>query len=150
MLGDTIQKFSQVADSVRFHDKKSDNVESFFKDELNCEFVPSQVVEFYSNYDGATFSIAKIYPINDLKEQYTKFKDKLAGFNINYDDDKYVPIGIDGMGGYFVFSSNKEDKTIYWIDHENVDKDLDKFTDFKEFLEDRLDSELYIKENDKN
>ena len=51
------------------------------------------------------------------------------------------------MGGYYAFISNKKDESIYWLDHENPDE-LNKFEDFKSFLEDRYECEVYIMEED--
>ena len=127
---------------------KNSNVLEYFKNTLNCSYVPKQVVEFYSKYDGARFTINDMYSLKELKDLASDFKYESKAFKIKYEDDMYIPIADDGMGGYYVFSSNKKDNKIYWIDSENIGSKWFEYKDLADFLDDMNKAAIYCNENE--
>lgn len=149
MLKQVIEEIKKRPDLISFIEKKNEDVSDYFRNVLHCAFVPKQVIEFYENYNGADFSINSIYQLHKLKDLLDVFKREVKSFDIEYDEDKYIPISDDGMGGFYVFSSNKEDDKIYWIDTENVGNEWKIYDDLADFLDEMYKTALYIEEHDK-
>jgi len=142
-----IKKFYDLQqDTIYFEKKENNNVEATLAS-IGCDFFPKQLVEFYSSYKFARFSADDILSLEEIENELENFADFLDAMGIDNTEDRYVPFGVDGMGGYYAFISNKKDESIYWLDHENPDE-LNKFEDFKSFLEDRYECEVYIMEED--
>lgn len=146
-MEEIIQKFNKLQrDTIFFEKKKNSKVESILKS-MGCEFYPVQLVEFYSSYEFARFSADDILPLEELESEIEYFEEFLEDMGIDSKENHYVPIGLDGMGGYYVFISNKKDEAIYWIDHDNPDE-INSFENFHAFLEDRYECEVFIMESD--
>ena len=140
MIEDIIKKYEETADFTKQENK---DVEKFFKEDLDCKFVPNGVLEFYKKYDGCMLSVNDIFSLQEIEEEMADyFKSFLKGMGID-SEERYVPIANDGMGGYFVFLSDKDEEIIYYLDHEFPDERT-TFDSFEEFLEEQLsmDSDL--------
>lgn len=142
MLKEIINNIESRTDSIKFIKVKNNNVDEYFKMQLGCEFVPKQIIEFYENYDGASFLISDIYSLKSLKDLKEQFINDANNFEIEYTKDKFIPIANDGMGGFYVFSSNKNDEKIYWIDSENVGQEWMYYQNLEEFLNEMYNAVL--------
>lgn len=146
MLEETIENIKNNTDTITFIDGSNNNVEDYFKSELNCSFVPKQVIEFYEKYDGIDFDINELYSLKQIKEETNELKEYSDSYEIDYDNNKYIPIANDGMGGYYAFLSDREDEKIYWIDTENVGNEWKQYKDLSEFLNEVLEFVLNTEE----
>ena len=144
-MKNTIKKLQELQQDTIYFEKKTNNkVEAILKS-IGCEFYPEQLVEFYSSYEFARFSADDILSLEEIENELESFADFIDAMGIDNAEDHYVPFGLDGMGGYYAFISNKKDEAVYWLDHENPDE-LNKFENFNSFLQDRYECEVYIME----
>ncbi|MBR6034206.1 MAG: SMI1/KNR4 family protein [Clostridia bacterium] len=148
MLDDIINKIEGRPDLINLNEGGNSDAESFFKNNLKCEYVPKQIVEFYEKYDGATFTINDLYSLDELSDLFDSLNDEAYAFDIDMEKDRFVPIADDGQGGYYAFISNREDDKIYWIDHENVGNSWYTNRDLADFLDEMLGAAIYCEENE--
>ena len=142
MIEDIIKEYEDVLDFVK---QDHQEIEKFFRNELQCENIPKGVLEFYKKYDGCSLSINDIFSLEEIKQiLLDEFDDFLDAMGIDKEEGRYVPIADDGMGGYYVFLSSEKDETIYYLDTEFPDEIQDLYKNFAEFLEDIciMDAEL--------
>lgn len=141
MIESIIEKYDKISGFVA---QENSEVEKFFEEDLNCEYVPNGVKEFYKKYDGCRLSINDIFSLKQIEKSLNEFFPTfLVGMGIDGNVYKYVPIADDGMGGYYVFLSNKEEEKVYYLDHEFPDEPV-IYDTFEDFLDDILsmDSDL--------
>lgn len=140
MLKEVIEEFEDI---VEFNVQGESNVKAYFSDELGLTNVPTGVIEFYEEYDGARLSINDVFSLEEIKQELEDFDIFLKAMGLNPDTDKYVPIANDGMGGYYAFLSNSDEETIYYLDHEFPDN-INSYESFEDFLRDicEMDADL--------
>lgn len=106
-------------------------IKKTFSEKLKCEFVPVGVINYYLENDGEDIAAGYILSLEDIVNEISDFKEKFLPFmDIKDDNDGFIPFADDGMGGYYVFSSKRNDEKIYYLDHEYGPTKIDTFDNF--------------------
>lgn len=111
-------------------------IKMIFKEKLKCEFIPVGVINYYLENNGEDIAAGYILSLENIVDETSNFRTQFLPFmDMTDENDKFIPVADDGMGGYYVFSSKRNEEKIYYLDHEYGPTKIDSYENFGQWYD---------------
>jgi hypothetical protein len=128
-LNMVMEKLKNYPNLFELDEQKNKDIISYFKDTMNCTYLPYDFIQFMNIIDGLHTEIFTIFSIEEKPSLEMKFIDySNEEFVSNYlksfktkIDSKLLFFAFDNVNGFYAFKKDIQDSNVYYFNPRNLD-----------------------------